>query len=760
MKTTRTTTVGLCALLAGLTCLTQARADCEPGWLGPEAIEALSSTASALAVFDDGSGPALYAGGAFMQAGGSPASRIAKWDGTAWSEVGGGANGSVLAMAVFDDGTGPALYIGGQFTIVGGDVPANRVARWDGNTWSPLGEGFNGSINGDVNILLTHDDGNGPALYAGGVFEFSGSEPMNRIAKWDGANWASLGEGIGGAGLLFVCSLATWDNGEDTVLAVGGSFTSAGGNSARNIAIWDGASWSPLGSGMSGFFPYVAGLGTFNDGNGSKLYAAGSFTSAGGTPVQSIASWNGTNWTALGDGLDGCGKVLTAYTGIAGAELYVGGSFTTAGGIPANRLASWDGYDWAPVGEGVDGGASVYVQALLVQDNTTTPTLTVGGFFANANGTPAGHIALWRCDPPPIGACCHPNGTCVEMSHADCLDADGDYMGDDAPCTPDLCPQPLGACCDPDGTCAIETETDCTGEWQGMDTSCEPNLCPQPLGACCYLDGTCTLETEADCIGDWQGMDTNCEPNLCPQPTGACCLGAQCDVTTEIDCATQNGDFLGIDVECYPNPCVLPADCHGDYNCDGQRNFDDVDFMVAAIGGEQAWIDIHVARYGEPPFCEWLAINDPDSQGDETTFEDIDAFVALIGVPCPELPTGACCIAGECALETEQLCLDLGGLYQGDQTACDPNPCLPIPCPGDYNCDGQRDFDDVDFMVAAIAGEQAWIDMHIARYGEPPTCDWLAINDPDGQGDGTTFDDIDAFVALIGVPCGTLPLGD
>ena len=40
-------------------------------------------------------------------------------------------------MAVWDDGSGPALYISGQFESAGG-VEAHNIARWDGTSWSAL----------------------------------------------------------------------------------------------------------------------------------------------------------------------------------------------------------------------------------------------------------------------------------------------------------------------------------------------------------------------------------------------------------------------------------------------------------------------------------------------------------------------------------------------------------------------------------------------------------------------------------------------
>src|SRR6185295_13493208 len=79
---------------------------CSPTWtvLTPPG---LNDSANAMAVFNDGSGPALFVGGAFTTAGGNAASRIAKWNGLAWNNLGAGVNGgAVAALTVFDDGDG------------------------------------------------------------------------------------------------------------------------------------------------------------------------------------------------------------------------------------------------------------------------------------------------------------------------------------------------------------------------------------------------------------------------------------------------------------------------------------------------------------------------------------------------------------------------------------------------------------------------------------------------------------------------------
>src|SRR5207249_465509 len=84
----------------------------------------------------DGSGN-LYIGGQFMSVGGVSVNRIAKWDGSSWSALGSGVNSGVLALAV----SGSDVYAGGAFTTaINGDgiaVTVNYIAKWDGtrNSW-------------------------------------------------------------------------------------------------------------------------------------------------------------------------------------------------------------------------------------------------------------------------------------------------------------------------------------------------------------------------------------------------------------------------------------------------------------------------------------------------------------------------------------------------------------------------------------------------------------------------------------------------
>jgi hypothetical protein len=207
----------------------------------------------------------------------------------------------VNALAVFDDGSGPALYVGGSFSSAGG-VPATGIARWNGSAWSALGSGVGGS----VFALAVHDDGGGLALYAGGFFFTDGGGPANFIARWDGASWSPLGPGTD----HLVSTLAVFDDGGGSALYAGGFFVTAGGKPAKKIARWDGSSWSPLGNGMSGGFnALVDELTVYDDGGGPALFAGGNFTSAIDSADSYIAKWGCTEATPCPADVDGDGQV-------------------------------------------------------------------------------------------------------------------------------------------------------------------------------------------------------------------------------------------------------------------------------------------------------------------------------------------------------------------------------------------------------------------------------------------------------------------
>ncbi len=358
-------------------------ADCVSAWENEIGMPGPGSCVYGMTVFDDGTGPAVYAAGIF-----SAFDRIAKWDGENWQPLGDGVGPDANDVVVFDDGTGPALYVTGMFTIAGGQ-PANRIARWDGENWSTLGDGLNGQGLG----LTVFDDGNGPALYVTGVFTEAGGVPASHIARWDGTNWSALGTGVDNA----ATKSAVFDDGTGEALYVVGVFSNAGGIASPGIARWDGENWSAVGGGAPGT---ILGVSSIDVGDGAALYIGGIFSSVGeGVSANNIARWDGKSWSALGTGTNGLVRGMTAYdAGTAdGKQLYIAGNFSSAGTAAANNVARWDGEEWSRLSTGLEGGTN---QAWVVLPAGTevdgVPGLYVGGCFSFAGGLNAHNAAVWR----------------------------------------------------------------------------------------------------------------------------------------------------------------------------------------------------------------------------------------------------------------------------------------------------------------------------------------------------------------------------
>ncbi|MEQ9097371.1 MAG: GC-type dockerin domain-anchored protein [Phycisphaerales bacterium] len=370
--------------------------DCEPGWVAsvfcqPGTDDRINTTTSG--VVGDG-GNLLYIGGRFDSAGCTDAQSLAAWDGGAWAEVGGGVSGEVNAMVIFDDGSGPALYIGGGFTAAGG-VAARNIARWDGTQWSALG----GGIDGRVTELAVFDDGGGPRLYAAGSFDTIDGQRVNNIARWNGAQWEPVGTGVySTTGPSRVGALHVFDDGSGPALYVGGSFSTAGGRSARSIARWNGFEWAPLGFGTSGD---VEALEVFDDGTGPALYAGGEFQVMSGVLVENIARWDGAGWSPFGSGMEFgiYGEVysLQAYEEAGTPTLAVGGNFIRAGGEPAANVARWTAFGWTSMGSGLDRtpGPAI-VEDMIVHDDGAGADLFVVGTCDRAGGQVVRNIARWN----------------------------------------------------------------------------------------------------------------------------------------------------------------------------------------------------------------------------------------------------------------------------------------------------------------------------------------------------------------------------
>lgn len=368
----------------------------------------------------DGDGPLpseVVAGGNFEHAGTKPLRFVGRFDGTAWRPMGLGVGGTVQSVTTFDpDGPGPLLaepVIGGEF-LTSGPAILNRIAAFRGGQWVPLGSGVGGTAVVFVNAMTAFEN----QLVIGGLFSMAGGVPVLGLARWNGSQWGAFPDERAGSpdvlatvnGSLYAGSswiiqpgnpplrngLWRWD--DPTWGVVGGSYlqeevfaiTTYRGQlavaGAFFVALYDGAAWQMLGSGMNG---YVDALCVFDpDGPGPMpelLIAGGSFSDAGGTPASGIAAWDGASWSPLGSGTTGAVRSMTVWNN----QLVVAGEFFTAGGLVSPGMAFWGCPQPAPCYANCDG-------------STTSPALNVADFVcfmtSFAGGCPGPTPCYPNCD--------------------------------------------------------------------------------------------------------------------------------------------------------------------------------------------------------------------------------------------------------------------------------------------------------------------------------------------------------------------------
>ena len=300
---------------------------------------------SAIAV----SGGKVYAGGTFTNAGDEPnADFLAVWDGTSWEPfcdaIGPGPafNGNVTSLQII----GPTLYVGGSFQDGAGIASADYLLACDLADGAPSptvvdpARPFSGSV-----YALTADS-NG-TLYAGGTFtDLQDIAAADHVAYLpSGGTWQPMGAGAGPCGCAvtdFVRGLTVV--GTDAYVGTDANDI-AGIPQADHVARWNGSAWSALGAGTggaNGWFPTTTSINALV-GTGTYLFATGTFLDANGDPrADNIAYFDGTAWHPVGS--DGAGNGPWSGNGLALAlvdrELFAAGSFTSAGGDPQAHSAA------------------------------------------------------------------------------------------------------------------------------------------------------------------------------------------------------------------------------------------------------------------------------------------------------------------------------------------------------------------------------------------------------------------------------------
>ncbi len=354
--------------------------------------------------------------------------RVARWNGTTWVPLGGGFNYIVWSVTVMANGD---LVAAGEFNSAfgmscsrvppdcSGGVTCNRVARWNGVAWSPMGAGFDSS----VIDLLTLPNGD---LVAGGYFTTADNLPCRSIARWDGAAWRPM-PGVAGGVNEFVWHLGLVGT---THLVAAGEFATANDGFSRGVAMYPlanpprileqpldqqlvpgaAASFSVTASASATSFQWHRDGVALSDGarvtgaTGPVLHISGVTAADAGSYACDASNSCGTTRSQLAalsarpcdaaqlqsiGGLPGANSEMYTIAFLSNGDLLAGGSFTTIGGQPIRYLARWDGRRWSAMGPPLD--AAVRTISVLPGDD-----IVIGGGFTTCGTEPCNRIARWN----------------------------------------------------------------------------------------------------------------------------------------------------------------------------------------------------------------------------------------------------------------------------------------------------------------------------------------------------------------------------
>ena len=287
-------------------------------------------------------------------------------------------NGPVTSMAKLNN----ELYVGGGFTQIGGIV-SNKVAKWNGTSWSPMS--FNSPTSGQVKTIMAYNNS---------VFIGCTGTSFESLFKWNGSSWVFAGlKGNINAMCNYNGQLVVAGDLSDTL---GNHFSVAIGNTVGNwtglgpfmgevaslcvynneiycgsnfVKKWSGSSWIDV-TGITANNIYVMSLNVYNN----KLIAGGNIGSIGGITTKNLVQYDGAQWSSFGFSIGtqiNPGYVLSIY--LNGTDMYIIGSpgyFDDSTTLPAYRqVLKYNGSQWSSVGTNMFSGSTTAGVASIIEYN-------------------------------------------------------------------------------------------------------------------------------------------------------------------------------------------------------------------------------------------------------------------------------------------------------------------------------------------------------------------------------------------------------
>ena len=228
---------------------------------------------------------------------------------------------------------------------------------------------------------------------------------------------------------------------------------------------------------------------------------------------------------------------------------------------------------------GIEGSCCFSTNGTCLEISDAECSNSGGSFEANST------CDVVDCDTPPFFAsCCLPDGQCVSYAApSTCLQSGGDLIIGQG-CSAVQCDE--GACCLLTGGCVKTTQGLCSfvyqGTYLGNQTNCVNDGCL--LTACCLSNGDCILAEQLECLNIYQGIpespgtlcgQTECDRGSCCLPSGDCLfLGSE-------SCQASGGQHSPNET-CSETDCSQP--CPEDLDLNGSIGYEDLIQLLSVWG--------------------------------------------------------------------------------------------------------------------------------------------------------------------------------
>jgi uncharacterized protein YjdB len=343
--------------------------------------------------------------------------RVYKYNGTSWTQLGLDISGTQVAeysgVSVTLSADGKTLAIGSYgYDMTGTNSQGRtRIYNYNGTSWTQLGldisgtqvneqSGYSVSLSADGTIVAI-----GSYLYdkAGGTTNANTDEGRTRIYKYNGTSWAQLGLDISGNQTNEYSGVSVSLSEDGTTVAIGSYYydvTGTNNQGRARVYKYNSATslWGQLGLDISGTqVGETCGSSVSLSADGTIVAIGSPYYDVTGSNNQGrtrVYKYNGTSWGQLGLDISGTQNIEVFGNSVSlsadGTIVAIGSTYfdVSAGDEGRTRIYRYNGTSWVQLGLDISGNQVSEYSGWSVSLSADGTTVAVGAYaYDKAGGT-------------------------------------------------------------------------------------------------------------------------------------------------------------------------------------------------------------------------------------------------------------------------------------------------------------------------------------------------------------------------------------